>query len=133
MLNVSGLTAGYGRLTALKGVDIHVDKGEIVFVVGPNGAGKSTLLKTIAGLMKPTGGQIQLEGASIAGQQPEYLCRRGLVLVPEGRHIFRTLTVQENLAIAAMIRKDRQEVAADMEHVLETFPILRARLKGIAG
>ncbi|WP_258589898.1 ABC transporter ATP-binding protein [Mesorhizobium sp. AR07] len=70
-------------------------------------------------------------GTSIGGQQPEQLCRRGLVLVPEGRHIFRTLTVQENLAIAAMIRKNRQGVAAD--HVLETFPILRARLKGVAG
>jgi branched-chain amino acid transport system ATP-binding protein len=133
MLDVIGLTAGYGRLAALKGVDIHVEKGEVVFIVGPNGAGKSTLLKTIAGLMKPTGGQIRLDGASIAGQQPEQLCKRGLALVPEGRHIFRTLTVQENLAIAAMIRKDRQSVAADMDHVLETFPILRARLKGVAG
>ncbi|MGO4834760.1 ABC transporter ATP-binding protein [Rhizobiaceae sp. 2RAB30] len=133
MLEVNGLTAGYGRLTALKGVDIHADKGEVVFVVGPNGAGKSTLLKTIAGLMKPSSGEIRLEGSSIVGQQPEHLCRRGLALVPEGRHIFRSLSVQENLSIATMIRSDREGIAADMEQVLDTFPILRARFKGVAG
>ncbi|MFB2549997.1 ABC transporter ATP-binding protein [Ensifer soli] len=133
MLEVNGLTAGYGRLTALKGVDIRVDEGEIVFIVGPNGAGKSTLLKTVAGLMAPTAGTVGFRGRPIAGRVPEELCRQGLVLVPEGRHIFRTLTVQENLAVGAMIRKDKAALAEDLEKVLDTFPILRDRFKGIAG
>lgn len=133
MLEVTALTAGYGRLTALKGVDVRVEKGEIVFIVGPNGAGKSTLLKTIAGLMTPTSGRIEFGGLAVSGQPPEQLCRKGLVLVPEGRHIFRTLTVQENLAVGAMIRNNKGEIAADLDHVLETFPILRERFKGIAG
>jgi branched-chain amino acid transport system ATP-binding protein len=133
MLEITNLTAGYGRLNALKGTSIHVDRGEIVFIVGPNGAGKSTLLKTVAGLMTPTAGSITFNGEEIAGKAPEQLCRQGLVLVPEGRHIFRTLTVQENLSIGTMIRKDRDGIASDLEQVLTIFPILKARFKGIAG
>ncbi len=133
MLEVKQMVAGYGRLTALKGVDITVKKGEVVFVVGPNGAGKSTLLKTISGLMTPTGGEIRFQGERIDGRGPETLCRRGLALIPEGRHIFKTLTVQENLQVGAMIRKDSAEVRSDMEMVLDTFPILRERFKGVAG
>lgn len=133
MLEIRGLTAGYGRLAALKSVDLVVHTGEIVFVVGPNGAGKSTLLKTISGLMAPTGGTLAFNGEAIAGQPPEKLCRKGLALVPEGRSIFRTLTVQENLLLGGMIRKDKEEAAADLEGVLETFPILKARYRGVAG
>ena len=133
MLEVTQMVAGYGRLTALKGVDIRVKKGEVVFVVGPNGAGKSTLLKTISGLMTPTGGEIRFQGERIDGRGPETLCRRGLALIPEGRHIFKTLTVQENLQVGAMIRKNSAEVRSDMEMVLDTFPILRERFKGVAG
>lgn len=133
MLKVEGLKAGYGRLTALDGVDLTVEKGEIVFVVGPNGAGKSTLLKTVAGLQSPFAGTISFQGTRINGQAPERLCREGLVLVPEGRSIFRTLTVEENLALGSMGRSDRDLVAGDLERVLEIFPILRARFKGVAG
>lgn len=133
MLNVEGLRAGYGRLTALNSIDLTVARGEIVFVVGPNGAGKSTLLKTIAGLQAPFGGTITFEGSRINGMAPEKLCREGLVLVPEGRHIFRTLTVEENLALGGMGRKDKDVLAGDLEHVLDTFPILRSRFKGVAG
>ena len=134
MLDVSDLHAGYGRLAALKGVDLHVDSGEIVFVVGPNGAGKSTLLKTLAGLMAPKAGSgISFRGESIAGAPPEQLCRRGLVLVPEGRSIFGSLSVQENLMLAAMIRPDRAEVEADIARAIELFPILGKRFKGRAG
>lgn len=133
MLEIRRLTAGYGRLAALKSVDLVVHTGEIVFVVGPNGAGKSTLLKTISGLMAPTGGTLAFNGEAIAGQPPEKLCRKGLALVPEGRSIFRTLTVQENLLLGGMIRKDKEEAAADLERVLETFPILKARYRGVAG
>lgn len=133
MLEVKQLVAGYGRLTALKSVNITVAKGEVVFVVGPNGAGKSTLLKTISGLMNPTAGEIHFRGDRIDGRAPEKLCREGLALIPEGRHIFKTLTVQENLKVGAMIRKNSEEVHSDMEMVLGMFPILRERLYGIAG
>lgn len=133
MLEIKQLVAGYGRLTALKAIDITVAQGEVVFVVGPNGAGKSTLLKTVSGLMAPTSGQITFQGKSIIGKAPEQLCRSGLALIPEGRHIFKTLTVQENLIVGSMIRKNSAEVRADMEMVLETFPILQQRFNGIAG
>jgi branched-chain amino acid transport system ATP-binding protein len=133
MLEVKGLVAGYGRLTALQSIDIKVDKGEVVFVVGPNGAGKSTLLKTVAGLVPARSGKVEFDGKSIAGTAPETLCRKGLVLVPEGRHIFGTLTVQENLVIGTTVRGNRSQIAADIEHVLDLFPILRERYKGVAG
>lgn len=133
MLDIRSLRAGYGRLSALKSVDLTVKKGEIVFVVGPNGAGKSTLLKTISGLMTLTAGTISFNGETISGQPPERLCRKGMALVPEGRSIFRTLTVQENLLLGSMIRKDKAEAAADLDKALKAFPILKARYRGIAG
>ncbi|TGP18216.1 MULTISPECIES: ABC transporter ATP-binding protein [unclassified Mesorhizobium] len=133
MLDVKQLFAGYGRLTALKGIDLSVKQGEVVFVVGPNGAGKSTLLKTIAGLMAPTSGTITFKGSLINGKAPEQLCRSGLALIPEGRHIFKTLTVEENLAVGAMIRRKSSDRDIDLAQVLDTFPILRDRFKGIAG
>lgn len=133
MLEIQQLSAGYGRLAALKGIDLTVQKGEIIFVVGPNGAGKSTLLKTISGLMSPTGGTIRFQEQDIAGVAPERLCRKGISLVPEGRSIFRTLTVRENLILGSMIRKDKGEAAADLDKALQTFPVLRARYHGVAG
>ncbi|MGH8817545.1 MAG: ABC transporter ATP-binding protein [Achromobacter pestifer] len=133
MLEIKDLHAAYGRLAALKGVDIQVPKGGIVFVVGPNGAGKSTLLKSIAGLVKPVGGSIDFESVRINGRAPERLCRDGLVLVPEGRHIFGTLTVEENLKLAMSARKHKAEAAADLTQALDAFPILRERYKGAAG
>lgn len=133
MLEIRGLRAGYGRLDALKAVDLSVAEGEIVFVVGPNGAGKSTLLKTIAGLMNPKSGSVAFKSEMISGVPPEQLCRKGLSLVPEGRSIFRTLTVAENLLLGGMIRRDKAEAAHDRDRVLEIFPILRSRYYGVAG
>lgn len=133
MLELKQVVAGYGRLTALRGINLTVGSGEIVFVVGPNGAGKSTLLKTISGLMAPMSGEITYQGKPIAGKVPEQLCRNGLALIPEGRHIFKSLTVRENLLVGAMIRKKSPELLADMEAVLDTFPILRERFNGVAG
>ena len=133
MLEIKNLQATYGRLAALKGVDIRVPKGAIVFVVGPNGAGKSTLLKSIAGVVKPAEGSVDFEGVRINGRPPERLCRDGLVLVPEGRHIFGTLTVEENLKLAMSTRKAKAEAAADLAQALDAFPILRERYKGAAG
>ncbi|MBB1593791.1 ABC transporter ATP-binding protein [Achromobacter sp. UMC46] len=133
MLEIKNLHAAYGRLAALKGVDIHVPAGSIVFVVGPNGAGKSTLLKSIAGVVKPAEGSIDFEGVRINGRPPERLCRDGLVLVPEGRHIFGTLTVEENLKLAMSARKNKAEAATDLAQALDAFPILRERYQGAAG
>ena len=133
MLEVQQIVAGYGRLTALKGIDISVRQGEIVFVVGPNGAGKSTLLKAVSGLVSPVSGDISFHGSSIVGNVPERICRSGLALIPEGRHIFKTLTVQENLLVGSLVRSNAAEVKSDMEMVLDTFPILRERFGGIAG
>ncbi len=133
MLDISELTVRYGKLTALDQVDIRVDEGEAVFVVGPNGAGKSTLLKAVSGLLRPVSGGIGFEGKEIGGGAPEKLCQRGLALVPEGRHIFNTLTVEENLSVGMMIRRDKPAAKDDLERILQTFPILRARFRGIAG
>ncbi|MBD9529055.1 ABC transporter ATP-binding protein [Paracoccus sp. PAR01] len=134
MLEVSQLIAGYGRLTALKGIDLNVSQGETVFVVGPNGAGKSTLLKTISGLLKPNSGQIRFREASLQGKTPEQICRSGLCLIPEGRHIFKSLTVAENLRVGLLVRRDVKDAQrSDLETVLDTFPILRKRYHGIAG
>lgn len=133
MLHITDLQVSYGRTPALRGVGLEVKAGEAVFVVGPNGAGKSTLLKTLAGLLKPATGAILFEGTSIAGSAPEQLCREGLVLVPEGRHIFGTLSVRENLQLALTVRKDRAEAQQDLDWVLELFPRLRERYRSAAG
>jgi len=133
MLEVRNLHAGYGRLTALKGIDIDVVQGSIVFVVGPNGAGKSTLLKTVAGIHAPATGSIRFERQAVNGQPPEKLCQEGLVLVPEGRHVFGTLTVRENLQLALGTRRDKSGQDSDLAEVLETFPVLKNRLDGAAG
>jgi len=134
MLEVHQLVAGYGRLVALKGIDMTVREGETVFVVGPNGAGKSTLLKTVSGLLTASGGQVTFRGNALDGQTPEQICRSGLSLIPEGRHIFKSLTVAENLRVGLLIRGDSANVQQqDLEVVLDTFPILRKRYQGIAG
>lgn len=132
MLKVQDLKAAYGRVSAVKGVSIEVAEKEIVFLIGPNGAGKSTLLKTVSGLHRPSGGTISFAGAEIANQTPETICRRGLVLVPEGRHIFGTLTVAENLFLGTTIRNDRAQIRADIDEVLAIFPILRERYNSAA-
>lgn len=132
MLRVEELKASYGRVSAVKGVTLEVEENEIVFLIGPNGAGKSTLLKTISGLHRPESGSISFDGAAISGLAPEDICRRGLVLVPEGRHIFGTLSVAENLSLGTTIRDDRQQIRADLDEVLALFPILRERYNSTA-
>lgn len=127
MLQVQDLKASYGRVAAIRGLSLEVHEKEIVFLIGPNGAGKSTLLKTISGLRRPESGSISFAGEAIAGLSPEVICRQGLALVPEGRHIFGTLTVAENLSLGATIRDDRQQIRADLDEVLALFPILRER------
>lgn len=133
MLSIEKLQVSYGNIVALRGVDVAVAKGEIIAVIGPNGAGKSTLLLTVAGVVKAKAGEVRFDGDPILGVAPERLAAMGLSLVPEGRHIFGSLTVAENIELGATTRRDRGEVAADIERVLGMFPVLRDRYRQRAG
>jgi branched-chain amino acid transport system ATP-binding protein len=133
MIEISGLTVRYGSVTALHGIDLSVREGELVALVGPNGAGKTSTLAAVAGLVRPVAGVITVAGNPLTGLPPEQVIRRGVALVPEGRNIFTTLTVRENLALGATIRRDAAGVAADLEQELDRFPILRERIDQQAG
>ncbi len=124
MLKVESLDVSYGQISALRKVSIQVGQGELVGVIGPNGAGKSTLLLAIAGGVRPSAGTITLDGEPLVGMSPEGIVKRGVALVPEGRRIFGTLTVTENLRVAASTRRDRKQLAGDFAEVFELFPIL---------
>src|SRR4030095_16525824 len=125
-LTIDDLRVNYGRVPALHGVSLHVEPGEVVALVGPNGAGKTTTLSAVFGLVAPAGGSIVFEGRSLVGSTPEQILRRGLALVPEGRHTCGTLTVAENLMLGSTSRSDRKEAAADLEKLLELFPVLKS-------
>jgi branched-chain amino acid transport system ATP-binding protein len=133
VLAVTNLEVRYGRLAAVRGIQLDVAAGELVCMVGPNGAGKSTTLLTIAGDLPLHAGTIHFEDRSLAGVSPENVVRSGISLVPEGRRIFGRLTVDENLRLAIFIRKDAAEAAADLEQIVERFPILRERRHAPAG
>jgi branched-chain amino acid transport system ATP-binding protein len=131
VLEVAGLRAWYGPIRAVHQVDLTVEGGEIVALLGANGAGKSTTLKSIAGLHTARDGEIRLEGNDVTRYTAERLVKAGLSLAPEGRRIFGRLTVAENLALGAAVRRGKRgsrEVAQDQERLLELFPILAARL-----
>lgn len=127
MLKVTDLTVHYGMIQAVHGVSFEVNQGEIVSLIGANGAGKTTILRTISGLIRPTEGSILFEGNEITKTPPQKIVASGLSQVPEGRHVFPGLTVQENLEMGAFLRKDG-ELKADYEAVYEKFPVLKERL-----
>ena len=133
MLEVDGVVAGYGEITALKGVSLTVNAGEITAVLGANGAGKSTLLKTISGLIRPRSGRVLFEGARIDRLKPFRIARMGIVHCPEGRRLFANLTVLENLQMGAYARREAGAVRKDIEHVTSIFPTLRLRRRQKAG
>jgi len=134
MLTVKSVHTYYGNIHALKGVSLHVRQGEIVTLVGGNGAGKSTLVNTICGMAKPTRGQIELKGSRIDGLAPENIVRKGIALVPEGRQIFSTMSVEANLLMGGFVhRKDPGQLREDMERFYERFPILKERSRQLAG
>ena len=133
LLDVENLSVRYGDLVALREASLTVSEGEVVCIIGPNGAGKSTTLATIAGGVTPVSGDIRLDGRTILGQRPEQIARLRLSLVPEGRHIFGTLTVAENLQIGGYMLGDRAAARSDMERLLDHFPRLRERLRYPAG
>ena len=127
MLEVKNLSVHYGMIQAVRNVDFQVNEGEIVSLIGANGAGKSTILKTLSGLIQPSEGEIVYLGENIASTSAKKIVEKGLVQVPEGRHVFPGLTVKENLELGAFLRKDKEEIQKDMESVFERFPILKER------
>jgi branched-chain amino acid transport system ATP-binding protein len=133
MLTIEDIHVSYGRLRALKGISLTVDKGEVVCLIGPNGAGKSTTLAAVAGGVAPTRGRITLEGQNLAGIRPEHIARMGVSLVPEGRHVFGALTVAENLRVGTYMRADRGAISSDYDRVLGMFPRLQERIGSPAG
>jgi branched-chain amino acid transport system ATP-binding protein len=124
MLEMRGVRVGYGRIEVVHGVDLSVDRGDVVGMIGPNGAGKSSILRSICGLVRPSAGETMFEDRILTGMAPEQIARLGLALVPEGRHVFKTLTVAENLRLGA---RGADESDARIERTLERFPILRER------
>lgn len=133
MLVLKDVHVRYGAIAALRGISLHVNRGEIVGLIGVNGAGKTTTLMTNAGVLKPIKGIISFEGNNIVGKSPEEIVRMGIALVPEGRRIFPGLTVEENLRLGAAIRSDRVEIQRDVDEMCTRFPILGERLKQPGG
>jgi branched-chain amino acid transport system ATP-binding protein len=128
LLTVTGLTAGYGQAPVLRDIDLTVAAGSIAAVLGANGAGKTTLLRTLSGLVKPSAGQIVFEGRSLVGVPVEQLVQRGVAHVPEGRGVVQELTVDENLRLGGLWRKDKADAAKAKDEVYQLFePLARRR------
>ena len=125
ILSIHDLSVNYGGIEAVKGISFDVHEGEIVTLIGANGAGKSSTLRTIAGLVKPSGGTINFRGDNITGRDATTIVKKGITLVPEGRHIFPDLTVLENLKVGAYLRTD--DISGDIQWVYDLFPRLRER------
>jgi len=127
MLKIQGLDVFYGMFQALSNISVEVEKGEIVSILGANGAGKSTLLKTISGLMAPKSGSIYFDGERIDRLEPDEIVNRGISLVPEGRRIFESLSVAENLLIGSYTGRARQRCGETLESIFHLFPRLKER------
>ena len=133
LLELSRLEVAYGGIHAVKGIDLHVAEGELVCLIGANGAGKTTTLKGICGLQPVKSGTIRYAGDSIGGRPAFELVRKGLAMVPEGRGVFGALTIEENLAMGAYVRRDAAGIRADVERVFGLFPRLKERRRQTAG
>jgi len=136
MLKIRNLDAGYGALSVLRHVSLHVKPGEIVTIIGANGAGKSTLLRTVSGLMRARAGQVLFQDQDITSVPPEQIVLRGCSLVPEGRQVFAAMPVRENLLLGAYVQHKRgrhDEVKQDLEHIYRLFPVLKQREHQLAG
>ena len=133
MLRLEDVHAGYGPITALRGLHLSVAPGELVCLIGANGAGKSSTLRAISGLLAPSQGRIVFDGREIQGEAPAGILKSGIAHCPEGRRVFPHMTVEENLAMGAYVRTDRSAIAADMAEVGRHFPILLERRQQMAG
>ena len=132
-LEVTGLEVAYGKITALRGASLTVDRNEIVTLIGANGAGKSTTVRTLAGLHRPVAGRVVFDGKETTGKPPEEIVRRGLCLAPEGRRIFPRMSIYENLLMGAYTRRDNDGIKSDIDRVYALFPVLKERSKQLAG
>lgn len=136
LLEVEGLDASYGAIRALRGLSLTVRAGEVVALLGSNGAGKTSLMRAIAGVGPQVTGTLRFRGGDLAGVAPEQRTRRGIALVPEGRHLFATMTIEDNLLVGrvgARNRRDRRETSARLRELRELFPVLRERGGRLAG
>ncbi|MCR4397816.1 MAG: ABC transporter ATP-binding protein [Firmicutes bacterium] len=133
MLEVEGLKASYGGITALHGISFRVEAGEVVSLIGANGAGKTTTLKCISGVVRPVAGAIRFAGRDITGLPPHEIARAGLMHVPEGRRVFSLLTVRENLLTGGFLAGDASAAKRNMEKVLSLFPVLGERMAQLGG
>jgi len=133
MLTLENISVSYGAIRALKGVSMRVEQGEVVTLIGANGAGKTTTLRTITGLLSPTEGSILFEGQEIGGRPTHQLVARGISMSPEGRGVFANLTVRENLQMGAYLKKNKAEIAEDLERGFRMFPRLKERESQKAG
>jgi branched-chain amino acid transport system ATP-binding protein len=132
VLSLRGVEVSYGTIPALHGIDLEVEKGEIVTLIGANGAGKTTTLRSISGLLKPRRGEIHFNGTNINGVKPHVITARGISHVPEGRGIFANLTVADNIELGAYLRKDKIQ-QSELDRVFSLFPVLKDRMKQNAG
>ncbi|MFP4377439.1 MAG: ABC transporter ATP-binding protein [Spirochaetales bacterium] len=133
MLKLENVSTYYGNIQALKSISLEVQEGEIITLIGANGAGKSTTLMSISGIVPPREGSILFRGEPIEEDAPNAIVTRGIIQVPEGRHIFPGLSVQENLDMGALLRRDKKEIERDLEYMFELFPILRDRRSQAGG
>ncbi len=133
LLKLSALEANYGAVRALQGISMNVEEGAVVALLGANGAGKSTTLKVISGMVQASAGSIEFAGESLVGKTPNQIVSMGIAHVPEGRRIFKDLTVSENLRMGAYSRSDKQGIAQDLDMVLELFPRLSERSRQLGG
>jgi branched-chain amino acid transport system ATP-binding protein len=133
LLRLENLHAAYGPIAALRGLDLVVGPGELVCLIGANGAGKSSTLRAISGLLPPAQGRIVFDGREIQAEVPATILKAGIAHCPEGRRVFPYLTVEENLAMGAYVRRDRSAIAADVDEVCRHFPILAERRRQMAG
>lgn len=129
MLRVENLAVNYGMINAVRGVNFEVNQGEIVSLIGANGAGKSTILRTVSGLIKPASGTLTYEGQNITKTNAQKIVQLGISHVPEGRHVFKGLSVRENLEMGAFLRKGRTNIEEDIQAVYDRFPVLGERQK----
>lgn len=133
MLEVNNLEVFYGNIKALHGISFNVEKGEVVTLIGANGAGKSTTLRTVSGILRPKSGEVKFEGKDLIKVPAHKIVSLGISHVPEGRLLFPNLTVEENLAMGAYTRKDKNEIKESLHMVMERLPRLRERAKQLAG
>ncbi|OYU27403.1 MAG: ABC transporter ATP-binding protein [Burkholderiales bacterium PBB2] len=137
MLTIKNLSAGYGKVQVLHGISMEVPKGQVVSLIGSNGAGKTTTMRAVSGMIAPTGGEIHLNGERIDGLESFHIARRGLAHSPEGRRVFATMSVSDNLRLGAFPRytgaRPRGDIESDLERAMELFPRLKERRQQLAG